>query len=393
MNLKHTSILFIVLLTLGLLWAQDTSVGRSWGFVLPVLILFVLSLAYLIFWLVGNIKLLTQYKNPNRKWLVLLLNFPLLVILFIILVSYAQDQQPNMAVTLNVLDPQGQPVADAEVMFNWSSKPERQVLKHTDEAGQLYRQYGPIFNTHTSQSMRIRKAGFYPTYGYVPMLYNQLDDRRSVGTWPFRHWQPWNPQLNIVLKPVENPVPLHARTLKLNLQMDADYALDMLAGDWVAPLGKGKVADLVFTHQGEDDFSITLPGQGNGIELFEADHYNYSALKLPRHAPLDGYTDKLTMNLWQRWPGPEEEQRRQRANYFFKLRNRATGASDSAGPLYGKIYAPLVLYYDERKKTHQVSFMYFLNPKPGDTNLEFDADHNLASDHGVMNDSSMRKMR
>ena len=391
MNLKHTSILFIVLLTLALLWANDTSVGRSWGYVLPILILLLLSFSYLIFWVVGNIKLLTQHKKPNRKWLALLLNFPLLVILFIILVNYAQDQQPNMAVTLNVLDPQGQPVADAEVMFNWSLKPEHQVLKHTDEAGQLYRQYGPIFNTRISQFMRIRKAGFHPSYGYVAMLYNQIDDRRSVGTWPFRHWQPWNPQLNIVLKPVENPVPLHARALKLNLQMGADYALDMLAGDWVAPLGKGKVADLVFTHQGEDSYTITLPGQGNGIQLFEADLNNYSALKLPRHAPLDEYTDKLTMNLWKSWPGQKEEQRRQRANYFFKIRN--TGASDSAGPLYGKIYAPLALYYDERIKTHQVSFMYFLNPNPGDTNLEFDADHNLASDHGITKYSSMRWMR
>jgi hypothetical protein len=66
-------------------------------------------------------------------------------------------------------------------------------------------------------------------------------------------WEPWNPQLEVVVPRILNPVPLYARRVgespRLELPELGPVGFDLVVSDWVAPRGKGKRADLIFAHQ------------------------------------------------------------------------------------------------------------------------------------------------
>ena len=65
-------------------------------------------------------------------------------------------------------------------------------------------------------------------------------------------WDPWNPELKIVMRKIKNPVPMYARDTKMARKSIAipvvgkKVGFDLIAYDWIAPYGAGQKADLIF---------------------------------------------------------------------------------------------------------------------------------------------------
>jgi hypothetical protein len=58
-------------------------------------------------------------------------------------------------------------------------------------------------------------------------------------------WQPWNPTIEIVLKPILNPIPMYRTTVTNHIPRPSHkFGFDLLVEDWIAPQGRGQVADV-----------------------------------------------------------------------------------------------------------------------------------------------------
>ena len=196
-------------------------------------------------------------------------------------------------------------------------------------------------------------------------------------------WQPWNPTIELVLKPILNPIPMYARRVD-TVQMpvlDRPVGFDLIESDWVAPHGKGKVADLLFTLEKqytsvEQPFEITLTvrfsNEDDGIQSVLAPTNVGSELRLPRYAPESGYLPELIKSN-SRTSSTAMIQRdyRDDQNYFFRVR---TVKKDKkiVSAHYGKIDGDIEFWGNEKLR-----FTYYLNPTPNDRNMEFDPKRNL----------------
>ena len=216
-------------------------------------------------------------------------------------------------------------------------------------------------------------------------------------------WQPDNLVATIRLQRVEHPIPLFVKACKLDVKREiADvnggrFALDLMAGDWLPPFGKGKVADIEFArlpHEelGEgvndsdvrgtsfrDSMAVRFPGEGNG--LVESNPPPNLRLRI-RTAPEDGYRpDYLCWtgrNRKLEYVGSYDENR----CFCFRIRTRRDDRGRIVGAYYGKIYGDITFAYQFRPEfvPASVCMSYYLNPTPLDRNLEWDRKTNLGPD-------------
>ena len=203
-------------------------------------------------------------------------------------------------------------------------------------------------------------------------------------------WKPWNPDLEVVLRKIENPVPMYARdTVKSVIEIPVigqDVGFDLVAFDWVAPHGSGAQADLVFhlkrrvVNRMDYDATLTVmfSNHYDGIQIHREELSEGSVFKFPRNAPERGYKDKLVLKQWRK-PDDYSVKRNfdflaKDMNYFFRIRSEEVdGKLERA--MYGKIlgHIGLTAIFSE---TAEIYFKYYLNPDYT-RNLEFDPDQNL----------------
>jgi len=86
----------------------------------------------------------------------------------------------------------------------------------------------------------VEKEGYYYTTGKI--IFTNIS---------LQGWEPWNPELNVVLRKIENPVPMYAKNIgqfnKLEIpELDKEVGFDLISSDWVAPYGTGKYSDFIF---------------------------------------------------------------------------------------------------------------------------------------------------
>jgi hypothetical protein len=176
-----------------------------------------------------------------------------------------------------------------------------------------------------------------------------------------------------------------------------------MAGDWVAPDGKGQVADLLFNfaritngvvkegpYNRSDNFlyrqlrdnslTISFSNEGDGIQSVAA---TGGGLRLPREAPANGYSPKLikrdfeiatnTVVITSETKVVRHSDFNRDANYFFRVRTKTDGKGDITNALYGKIYGD----FGENIGNGQINFTYYLNPEPNSRNMEFNTKSNL----------------
>jgi hypothetical protein len=277
-------------------------------------------------------------------------------------------------VTFLVSDQEGKAVANAEVRVGGGGRtpggPKNKAAGWTDTNGIL----SCRLQSDGRISYFVRKLGYYDTdcwEYYLQALRNE--DREAA----FRSgkWQPWNPSIPVLLKQVLNPIPMYAKSLTTGLPAwGVPLGYDLMAGDWVAPHGRGERADLIFTgrvdRQSDDDMErewiVSFPNAGDGTQEFEAAPVGQgSGLRSPHWAPENGYEPRVTRRSIRRPGQPSYSDRNDNRAYFLRVRTVLDAMGNVKSALYGKIYGDFM------------QFRYYLNPTPNDRNVEFDPKRNL----------------
>lgn len=295
---------------------------------------------------------------------------------------------PKAQMTFRVTTDDGEPVQNVEVttstFLRWQpgegfGKDIYQDFKgKTDEKG--------IATLSFDSERGDCRYSIFDVPGYYPTRNLEYQFKEAKGG----KWQSWNPTVDVVLKPIINPIAMYARkmgdvTSPLELpQKGQSIGFDLMAGDWVAPHGKGSVADLVFTLKEtipyvrvEDSFDVTLTisfsNKGDGIQSLLAPINMGSDLRLPRFAPKDGYEQILVKEIGRSTANkPINSGICEDQNYFFRVRTVLDEKGRIKSALYGKIDGD-IQFWGNRK----VRFNYCLNPNPNDRNMEFDPKRNL----------------
>jgi len=221
-----------------------------------------------------------------------------------------------------------------------------------------------------------RKVGYYDSY------YDY--DFKDLGVFG---WEPWNPELKVLMRRIENPTPMYARDTKMaNIKIKIpvigkEVGFDLIAYDWVAPYGNGQHIDFIFylekTYRGFQDYDAKLTIKFlhpmDGIVEIEENLTNGSQFKLPRIAPKNGYKNSLQIIRNKKNNTETYRNYKFNDNYIFRVRAEVNNGN-LARAMYGKIRGPIEI--DPRVDPTEVYFKYYLNPDYT-KNLEFDPKRNL----------------
>ncbi len=320
-----------------------------------------------------------------------------------------QETKVPCGVEIDAVHEDGTPVPNAKVFARrtvgstpnpnggFPTDVNKMARTETDSAGRASLMYHA--SSGPEGQLWIRKDGYYPNY------YPDLDWKAPAGGSPNAKWQA---SLKAVMKPIKNPIPMiFHRTCEVQLsEKSKSYGYDLEIGDAVAPLGKGKVADIEVvmdgTRTGSDlekdqdiDFvaSIRFPNPLDGCFEFPSqlmDGTKGSALLSDCMAPESGYQAQLQRKaVWGRaragaayW---EYEHSLEKKGYYFRIRTKTDGSGNVNSCHYGKIYGPVTLLPGLKTRvnppavheaTLQLREVYF-NPTSNDRNVECDTTVNL----------------
>lgn len=200
-------------------------------------------------------------------------------------------------------------------------------------------------------------------------------------------WLPWNPVISIVMRKIQNPVPMYACQLRTITLPDANKKIgfDLIEYDWVQPYGKGKHADFIFSLEGKynneyeynNTLTLTFTNKFDGIQLVTESIKFGSQFKLLRYAPETGYKNILT-RFESRTPGqPHKSDSKEDKNYIFRIRSEVKNGK-LLRAMYGKLKGDINFGVDRTRKI-SITFTSYLNPDYS-RNLEFDPKQNLYRD-------------
>lgn len=271
---------------------------------------------------------------------------------------------------LHVRDDAGLPVEDAEAFASfWDPKRIHNTdTDSTDKEGNVELSG----RAWTDGSFWISKEGYYSTKGRADFVLSRQEfERLGLKEWPVS-------EQNVELKKKRNPHPMIVLgRVELILPEDGSFVgVDLEKGDLVKPHGEGTQADLYVAVKTKEvpfgkrtrlhPLSVTLmcKGEGNGIQLCEAD--SYSEFR-------SDYQVDLTRPFQTRlsWEVKEDSFLGTKKYLTFRVRSVLDKNGKIVKANYGKIYFDLI-YRNEL----QFDAIYF-NPVPNDTNLEFDPERNL----------------
>jgi hypothetical protein len=287
-----------------------------------------------------------------------------------------QLELPKARVSAIAVDEQGSPMSGVTVKFVFGEPTNANALVKVEGLTGIDGIFTGEGYSDGGYGADITKTNFYSSSLGAPDLVDAVNGR----------WQPWNPMVKVVMRKIEKPVPVYARTFrKLSIpEIQKPCGFDLEAGDWVAPNGKGRVADFIVTAQREyenrDKFNmsavISFSNPLDGIqEVKLPEEWRYSDFKWPRIAPETGYQSTLSARFGTEPGKGFFDTASENQAYFFRVRTvEQNGKLVSA--LYGKIKGGIGLEGRETK-TCSMAFSYYLNPTPLDRNMEFDLKRNL----------------
>lgn len=248
-------------------------------------------------------------------------------------------------------------------------------------------------------------SGYYGAYG-GDFKYNR---KSLLGV-----WQPDNLVVTIKLQRVEKPIPLFVKQIfsRASDSVSSNYfdvgkgkmQFDMIKGSFLPPIGKGEHADICFTRLDREDLGIgtnfngrtslayrdgmmvEFLGEENG--LVEIPSKKTDGIKI-RTAPLDGYKADYLVTKGKDKSVNYFTSSKPDRDFAFRIRTMKDKNGKIVSAYYGKIYGDI-----EIKKPYTVevsvaapSFMYYLNPKSLDRNLEWDMKNNLCPNPGDLGQS------
>lgn len=178
---------------------------------------------------------------------------------------------------------------------------------------------------------------------------------------------------------------------------------DLAKGELVAPRGNGEISDLLIWYDGvqagwtlptediavmrksveharktDEEFAFFY-GAFNGRTRFKlglagagilrsSQFWDYSGLKMPPLAPLDGYVEQLEIPFRHGSPSSEQDKL---PGFYLRLRPRYDASGKLSSAHYAKIQGRIETGYG------WVVFRYYYNPVANDRRLVFDPKHNL----------------
>jgi len=292
-------------------------------------------------------------------------------------------------ITVQVTNESGSPVTNATVHagfataikpgWGWGPGNPNRVKGTTDTNG-VCKLQGE--GNGGSVGIAVFKEGYYGSSGYLVVFTN------LTGTIA-RKWEPWNPTVNVILKPVGNPIPMYVKNFgdRSVPVSDEPVGFDLMAGDWVAPCGKGRASDFTVRYRVHSEgtietrygpvrtadrtLTVVFPNDGDGVKAVQVPLQGGSVLRLPPTAPENGYVTNVVKRVVKDQSGLRSDIREDQ-NYFFRVRTKKDDKGNVVSALYGKIYGDF--QFDEHGR---VTFTYYLNPTPNDRNVEFDPKQNL----------------
>jgi hypothetical protein len=272
-------------------------------------------------------------------------NISRLFIVLIVTIStsscYKEIDLPDAQLSLRVSDESGKPIegATARISFEVTGKPD--VVGSggvTDSNGYFTASH----NTTGETGFSVEKDGYYRSEG-------GMNFHSSSGG----KWEPWNPAINVVLRKIENPVPMYARDTQMSpLRVPVvgkNIGFDLIDYDWVRPYGKGRHSDLIVNlHRDYKDdrnfysiITITFSNRHDGIQLVK-NNFQYSRLKLPKNAPTTGYVNKIVKHMRYVPDKGLEYDESKEANYIFRIRSEEKNGNPFEA-MYGKIRGDILL--------------------------------------------------
>jgi len=230
----------------------------------------------------------------------------------------------------------------------------------------------------------------------------------------FGTWQPENIVITVALQRVEHPIPLCVRFAEKRNDKgrlggfdgtNAVLQYDFIKGDWLPPEGEGTYADMTIrTHYDLReivtnsvsvlyfyDFTNEIEFSGAGNGLYEESFKDKNCGIKIRVAPEDGYVSSKTLrfgskknifgkggvNMFMKYYKDSDEDR----CYCFRIRSKFNNEGELTEAYYGKIYGDFNFKGHMQTGFNGVQFLYYLNPKPLDRNLEWDMKNNMANEN------------
>lgn len=289
--------------------------------------------------------------------------------------ALSDAKMPRTHFNVLVLDEAGSPVPDAKVEVVFMDPTTRQDTPQEGTTGVdgLFEAEGYTDGTFGAG---VTKPGFYRS-GWGGPKFTGVDKGR---------WQPWGETYTTYLRPVINPVPMYAKVVQATLpEPNKPCGYDLTVGDWVAPHGKGRRADFIFSGryryvsrhdfeaQVEMMFSQPLDGLTQ-IQLPEIGRFSF--FRWPRLASETGYTGPVAIHVI----GDRESVRHSFETtdaFFFRVRTVEQNGRIVAAN-YGRLTDLRVDVLDPQ--TCYLTFTYYLNPASLDRNMESDPQRNLLND-------------
>jgi len=291
------------------------------------------------------------------------LTFSMLSLLLCCSAATAEYGEPISKVALRVVDTTGAPVTNASVRVASYWRPKK--IRGTTNTNGVFRYEDKL---HGEVNCYVDKPGWYHSGG-------EAWHRKFQGDYPTQ-------TLTVVLKRIVDPVLMVDRTVETHLpRLDVPVGFDFVEGDWVAPDGKGSVADvwmtgtMRFVSRKDHEIRVhaTFSNVVDGVQEFAAvkpdDQRMASDLMPPQVAPPDGYARELT--LWQSCEpgGWLREHDRQDRNYLFRIRTRLDENGEITAANYGWTYGEIALDSEDGKRIW-MRLRYYYNPDPHSRSLE-----------------------
>lgn len=302
-----------------------------------------------------------QNKVAIESWII-----SVVVMVMVVLSNSNAFAKSFAKITLKVVDENGFAIEGARVGMSfliyaeggWGSKT-KEVVGYTDSSGL----FSESAFSDNDIGFNITKDGYYQSFGDYKFKESSLG-----------RWEPWNPEIKVVLRKIGNPVPMYVRdtsSMRPVLEIPVNgkaVGFDLMESDWVSPYGKGKHPDMFFRLDrkfiSRDDFegtlTITFPNKYDGIQLVKYNRKRGSNFKLPRIAPEDGYQSKLVRTFSKKPGEPYKRSAEEDNNYIFRVRSEEKDGKFFRA-IYGKIHGDF--RFDMRgSKTASILIKYFLNP-------------------------------
>jgi hypothetical protein len=321
------------------------------------------------------------------------------------LASCQQVSEQNYEIKAEVTHEDGSPVVGAKLSALYlkpvsespilMGKPTPTEISETDVTGHAVLKYKSL--PTPSGGVAIGKKGYYGS------------------SYPNVHWKPtgkfedgsWQTEIKTVLKPVKNPISMHASLPQCRIRipaLDMNYGYDLMLASPLPPLGIGKSADFYFkvvgdyTDRSAHDLKmiISFPNEHDGFVEFDTpqresmaeSHMDGSAYVSSYLAPESGYVNQMVrVSRKSLTDGKAVTDNNPHKNFYFRVRTSVDNKGNIVQAHYGKVYGDIgFVGGNQAVNGNFASFKWiacYFNPTPNDRNVEFDPKRNLNPDGNV----------